>query len=247
MATVEQPSIVWKGAATENRRQRYPNIAPEGLVLHIMEGTLEGCASWFNTPPAGRPPGSGPSSTHFGVGKDGRIWQFVALGDAAYAHGSVETPEPQATRLVRENWGVNPNDFLIGIEHEGKSGDAMTALQFDASTRLAAWLFATVLLPGGASGVAVDRDHVLRHGEISPRTRSGCPGYPEQTIAAYINRVRELLESAPPAPPVDPHAECKARQAQLLDALTLQAAALDEIAARATIQAANLRRVVTAG
>lgn len=238
---VAKPNIVWKGSHEKNRRPREAGIAPEGLVLHIAEGSMEGMASWFANPIA-------QVSAHFGVGKDGRVWQFVDLKDAGFTHGKTKAWGEPTASIVLSQPDLNPNDYLLGIEHEGKSGDVMTSAQFDASTRLAAWLFETVLLVSGATGVAVDRNHIIRHGEIAPLTRSRCPGYPEQTLTAYVTEVKRLLTpQTPPAPPVDPHAVCRAREQRLVDALTLQAAALDDVAARAQIQAANLRGVVTGG
>ena len=234
---VERPAITWKGAHAGNYTLGRGGYALEFVVVHIMEGTLEGCAAWFNDPRA-------RASTHFGVGKDGRIWQFVDLADTAYAHGAVEVAREGAPVVLRENWGTNPNVLGIGIEHEGFSGEAMTAAQFDASTRLSAWLFATVLLSGGASNVAPDRGHILRHGEISPLSRARCPGYPEVFFTRYVARLRELLGGMPPAVR-ETHASQRMRA--LEDALTVQAMALDDLAVCATIQAANLRALVFAG
>lgn len=232
---IEQPAITWKGAHAANYQAGRGGYALEFLVLHIMEGSLDGCAAWFNDPAA-------RASTHYGVGKDGRIFQFVNLADMPFAHGSVELEQTNAPAVLRANWGVNPNVLGIGVEHEGFSGDAMTAAQFEASTRLAAWLFATVLLPGGASNVAIDRAHVLRHGEISPRTRPRCPSYPEETFSRYVARVKELVSAAPAAITAPPASigQLKAYQ----DALTVQAAALEDLAARATTQAGNLRALL---
>lgn len=231
---IEQPAITWKGAHAENYQSGRGGYALEFLVLHIMEGSLDGCAAWFNDPAA-------RASTHYGVGKDGRIFQFVKLADMPFAHGSVEVAQADAPAVLRVNWGVNPNNLGVGIEHEGFSGEALTPAQFEASARLAAWLFVTVLLPGGASDVAIDRAHILRHGEISPRTRSRCPGFPEETFSRYIARVQELARgSATVSTPRAGVPSLKAYQ----DALTMQAAALDELAARATVQAANLRALL---
>jgi N-acetylmuramoyl-L-alanine amidase len=236
VVVVQRPTISWRPG---NQANCYPDrrgYALEGVVLHIMDGTMAGTAAWFADPRA-------RAGTHFGVGRDGRIEQYFSLDVGPFAHGSVE--QGAVARLLAENPGVNPNFYLVGIEHEGRGGDALTEAQFDVSTRLTAWLFQDVLLPGHASGVEVDRDHILRHAEISPRSRPNCPGWPEAVLTAYVARVRALLgrdqpasvQPPPPAPAVDITA--------LLDALTLQAAALDEIAARATIQARNLRTVVT--
>jgi hypothetical protein len=173
----------------------------------------------------------------------------VDLADTAYAHGAIEVERDSAPRVLRENWGVNPNRLGVGIEHEGMSGDLMTEAQFDASTRLAAWLFATELSPAARAAWPWTGAHPP-HGEISPRSRARCPGYPEETFIRYVARVRALLAApvAPPAlPPVPPLNPEAMHQRTLIDAITVQAAALDELAARAAIQAANLRRLVQSG
>ena len=157
---------------------------PEAIVLHIMQGTLAGADAWFAHPTA-------QVSAHYGVGKDGTIHQYVALSEAAWANGGIE--HGHAAELVDENGGMNPNRWTVSIEHEGVYPDGLTMVQFEASTQLAAWLFDSVLLVGGASGVAVDRKHILRHSDISPRSKPICPGWPETTLQAYVERVEQLL------------------------------------------------------
>ena len=78
-----------------------------------MSGTLIGTDSWFANP-------ASKVSSHFGVGKNGEIHQYVKLENTAWANGVVKNP----------NWpllqnGVNPNYYTVSIEHEGKSGEVM--------------------------------------------------------------------------------------------------------------------------
>lgn len=202
---VAQPALTWVGADSENfaRGRRAPSgllIAPEAWVNHIAVGTFEGVRSWFNTPPALRRDANGnpigPSSTHFSVAKDGRAQQHVALDDTAFGNGDVQAG--YTSELVRENAGLNPNLWTVSCEHEGVSGEIPTDAMFDTSTRLCAWVFATRLIPGGASGVAVDRRHILRHGDISPVDRRFCPGWPETVLADYVARVAELVSGRAP-------------------------------------------------
>lgn len=84
-----------------------------GVVLHIMQGTLDGSDAWFRNPAA-------QASAHFGVGKDGRIFQWVDTHDKAWAE-------------------VAGNSNWISIEHEGNSGDKLTDAQLAASARVCAW------------------------------------------------------------------------------------------------------------
>jgi N-acetylmuramoyl-L-alanine amidase len=165
--------------------------APQALVLHIMGGTLAGTDAWFNDSRA-------QVSAHFGVGKDGVIHQYIYEQNAAWANGIIE-PGATAPILLANNW-QNPNLYTLSIEHEGQSGDAMTAAQFTASTNLAAYLFSTFM-----PTIPIDRAHVLRHGEISPVTRAGCPGYLESGMVGYTATVKTLVSAAYVViPPVDP-------------------------------------------
>jgi hypothetical protein len=65
-----------------------------------MEGTLDGTGAWFHDP-------SAEASSHFGVGKDGRMYQWVDTDDAAWAE-------------------MAGNSSWISIECEGHSGDSLT-------------------------------------------------------------------------------------------------------------------------
>ncbi|MFN8524138.1 MAG: peptidoglycan recognition family protein [Chloroflexota bacterium] len=187
-AVVPEPNFIFIGADSSNFSVGRGGIKPEAVVLHIAEGSMGSVDSWFNQvhlPPAG------PSSAHFCVGKDGTVHQYVNTGNTAFANGIVE-PGFTAS-LINDNGGINPNRWTISIEHEGSSGDAVPEAQLQASTQLTAWLFQNRLLNSGASGVAVDRNHVLKHGDISPISRKRCPGWSEAFIGQYIAQVRTLL------------------------------------------------------
>lgn len=96
-----------------------PNKTPsgmymhKGLVLHIMQGTLEGTDSWFHNPKA-------QVSAHFGVGKDGTIYQWVNAHDKAWAE-------------------VSGNGYWISVENEGKTGELLTQAQVEANAKIYAW------------------------------------------------------------------------------------------------------------
>ena len=187
-AAVPEPDFVWIGAHSTNFGVGRGGIKPEALVLHIADGPMTAVDSWFNQV---HPPEIGPTSAHFCVGKDGAVHQYVSTGNTAYANGIVEVG--YKAKLIDENAGINPNRWTISIEHEGKSGDEVSDKQWEASVQLGAWLFQNRLLNSGATGVAVDRHHVLRHTDISPKSRARCPGWNEIVIADYIARVRGLL------------------------------------------------------
>lgn len=187
-AVVPEPDIIFVGAHSSNFAGGRGGIKPEAVVVHIAEGPMSAVDSFFNqvhsTPP-------GPTSAHFCVGQDGTLHQYVNTGNTAFANGIVE-PGFTAT-LVSDNAGINPNRWTISIEHEGHSGDDVSDDQFRVSTQLTAWLFQNRLLNSGATGVAVDRAHVLRHGDISPQSRPNCPGFSNELLDRYITEVQRLL------------------------------------------------------
>jgi N-acetylmuramoyl-L-alanine amidase CwlA len=85
-----------------------------GVVLHVMAGTLNGSDSWFRNR-------ASQASAHFGIGKDGRIYQWVDTADRAW-HAS------------------GANRTWLGIEHEGQGGDSLTTKQLAATASVIAWM-----------------------------------------------------------------------------------------------------------
>jgi len=185
---VEKPEIIQVGAHPANFIEGRGDIKLEAVVWHVTEGGMPG--PWFNDPRA-------RASTNYGVSKSGRIEQYVSLDDTAFAQGSVEVAYENARPLIRDNWGINPNTWAASIEFEGttadvKAGRVPTPEQEEAATRLTAWLFQDVLLRSGASGVAVDREHILMHRDISPNSRT-CPVWDETVQGRMIAKVQSLL------------------------------------------------------
>ncbi|MGD9893869.1 MAG: N-acetylmuramoyl-L-alanine amidase [Dehalococcoidia bacterium] len=243
---VTRPGINWVGAHPGNFERGRAGIKLEAVVWHVTEGGMPG--PWFNDPRA-------RASTNFAVSKSGRIEAYVALGDTAYAHGSVEVAYEDARPLIRDNWGVNPNLWAASIEFEGTRDDVIhrrvpAPEQEAAAIRLTAWLFHDVLFRSGAGGVAVDREHILMHRDISPRSRS-CPVWGEDVQERMIGRIQSLFTERPrgETPAIGP-----TRIRILEDALTVQALDLEHRADQLTthaialrIQAANLRGLLPTG
>lgn len=151
---MNKPAIIWKGSPNFSSPQGYKPLA---IVDHIMSGTLTGTDSWFAN-------SASKVSSHFGVGKNGAIHQYVELKNPAWANGSVNKP----------NWpllisGVNPNYYTVSIEHEGESGDVMPEAQYQATLALHRWLIETL-------GIPVTRDTIIGHYRIDSVNKSRCPG-----------------------------------------------------------------------
>ena len=193
--------VTWVGAFEGNQWRQDGGLhesSCEGVVEHIMEGTLAGCDSWFNLAGTG-------ASANFGISKAGEIHQYVELyGVAPYANGvSQQRPDKVAVMdaLVRQlsaqyGW-VSQNWWTWSIEHEGMTGEQITDFpkMFDASTRL------TALLLGD---LPETRRRTFGHYQFDNIDRPKCPGWSTETWTAYDNRVKELLSEAQPEPAPSP-------------------------------------------
>ena len=148
------PAVIWKGSP--NWTSGRQGFRPEAIVIHIMDGSLEGTDSWFATPQS-------QVSAHYGVGRTGRIHQYVTEQDTAWHAGRVSAP-----RWAGLKPGVNPNLYTIGIEHEGTPGIPWT----DAMYASSAWLLAEV---STRWRIPLDSAHVVGHCDIY-QPKSFCPG-----------------------------------------------------------------------
>lgn len=170
-------NIKWVGCAAGNYGPGRGGMKPEAIVIHIMDGTLVGTDTWFNTPPEkrgnpaviprpGASQGSLASSAGYGVGKDGTIHQYVKDEDRAYHAGRVLSPSWRGLSLHPK---VNPNAWTLSIEHEGMASDVgpWPEPQMQASAWLMAQLAAKWTIP-------LDRMHVCGHHEIF--RDKPCPG-----------------------------------------------------------------------
>lgn len=129
---------------------------PVLIVIHISEGSLFSADNWFASREC-------PVSSHYIVGKSGEIHQYVNEDATAYHAGILDRP---SSAIVKQLKG-NPNDYSIGIEHEGKAGDVPTAQQLAASAELIAGI-------ANRWNIALDQDHVIPHHAI--RFMKSCPG-----------------------------------------------------------------------
>ncbi len=137
----------WIGCAAENFRKGRHGFEPRAIVIHIIVGSLESAGLTFRDPRSA-------VSAHYGVGKSGRIHQFVEEADTAFHAGTVVEP---TWRLIDPS--VNPNLYTVGIEHEGQPQDVWPDEQYRASAALVCEI-------AGRWKIALDRDHVIMHREI---------------------------------------------------------------------------------
>ena len=162
-----RPPVVWlKGEGNFTKAHRSPESLDK-IVIHVTEGALWGSVRWLQSPRA-------HASSHYVVGRSGRIIQLVHLSDIAWHAG---------------HWGTNEQS--VGIEHEGFTydPDGFTDAQYRASARLAAWIARRALMP-------IDRKHLIGHANV-PDGRGGRGGSshhtdpgPHWNWARYLRLVR---------------------------------------------------------
>lgn len=144
---------------------------PIAVVLHIATGPLTSIFPTFDNPRS-------KASSHFCIGKDGTIEQYVAINNTAYANGIRWINRHWFTpsgRLVRPTWtglirGVNPNFYTISIEHEGQPIDKWTAKMYEADIKLLQWIGQQLNLR------FVPHKTLIGHYEINPADRPNDPG-----------------------------------------------------------------------
>lgn len=152
-------SLTFTKRETPNLREgRRGDFAIDMLVIHITEGTAEGTYSWFASTKSG-------VSSHYHVRKDGDIDQFVDEKDEAFHAGRILNP---TAPLVLERDGINPNWYSIGIEHEGRNGEALTPAQRESSIDLIRDICKR------NPGIKMTRRHIVGHHEIY--AAKTCPG-----------------------------------------------------------------------
>lgn len=156
------PIIVWRGSPNFFGGRDGHEV--EAICDHIMVGTMESSDGWFKNRKS-------EVSSQYGVAKDGRIWQWVALSDTAWANGPVQEPDASIEWLneaIRKK--VNPNCLTVSIEHEGNPGDEMPEAQYQATLDLHRMLLK--MFPK----IKVDRQHIIGHYQMQKYNKANCPG-----------------------------------------------------------------------
>ena len=139
---------------------------PEGVVIHIMDGTLVGTDSWFANP-------ASQVSAHYGVGRTGEVHQYVKEEDTAWHAGRVDVP---VWKLIKPN--INPNLYTVGIEHEGKPDDVWTDAMKQSSAELIREICQRWQIP-------IDRNHIVGHFEIFSK-KPNCPARDKKIIDELV-------------------------------------------------------------
>lgn len=170
------PTIEW--LPSQNFSTGRNGRTPIAIVDHITSGNFPGCLEWMQNPIS-------KASAHYLVTETGRIIQMVKEGDRAWHGGIVNHP----------NWtlydGYNPNNYTIGIEHEGQPGDTLTEPQYQSSLWLHKYL-------GEKYGIPIDTDHIIGHYRIDSVDRANCPGsgFPWERLFKDLKGGSDMLKVA---------------------------------------------------
>lgn len=164
-----------------------PNLTPggmvkpiQGLVMHVMQGTMVSTDSWFHQSVS-------QVSAHFGNPKTGPLWQWVDTADEAWAEAA-------------------GNPHWISVEHEGDTGESLTASQIVNDAELFAWLHIIYPIPLQLANNPNENGlgyHAM--GGVPWGNHPSCPGAP--IIAQRAEIVAAAIELVTPKPPKVPEDE----------------------------------------
>lgn len=143
---------------------------PEIIVLHVMDGSLTGTDSWFANP-------ASQVSSHYGVGFNGEVHQYVKEEDTAWTQGKVDRP---SFKLYKP--GVNPNAYCLSIEHEGQDLSVIHEAQINATVELIQAMAKKWSIP-------IDRDHIIGHYQIGAY-KPNCPATNKSIIDRIVRQAQ---------------------------------------------------------
>ncbi|MGK9250823.1 N-acetylmuramoyl-L-alanine amidase [Paenibacillus humicus] len=190
----------WMGDRVPNHGPRTRNgkqYAPLVIVNHISMGTMDSMDAWFRNPIA-------QVSSHFGIGRDGGIHQYVRLERAAWTQGLLSDAIPKAAAGIVRQMGMNPNLYCVSIEHEGYAGNGADGSITEEQFWRLCWLHKYIQLEVEriwGNRIVFSPETVLGHFQIDPIRKPFCPGpafpwgrlYAELAIAERIKTL-ELYE-----------------------------------------------------
>jgi len=136
---------------------------PDIVVIHIGEGSL----GYIYEKTLGQIYSTfvhEERSSHYAVGENGEVNQYVEETDMAWGNGVIDRPSAE---LVKHRGNLNPNLYTISIEHEGYASADITQKQYESTAQLVKEICRKWSIP-------IDRRHIIRHDEI--RKSKNCPG-----------------------------------------------------------------------
>lgn len=147
-------------------------VKPIGICNHISVGTMTSMDAWFKNPASN-------ASAHFGIGRNGAIHQYVDIEHGAWTQGITRDAIKYATAPLIKSMDMNPNLYLIGIEHEGYAGNGVDGDLTEAQLKSSLWLHKYIqdyVMKKWKHKIDLNSYYVLGHYQIDPRRKPFCPG-----------------------------------------------------------------------
>lgn len=152
----------------------------KGIIIHSMWGTYRGSINWFKNPKA-------KASVHYCISKGGEISLTVPEYNTAWHSGGVTAHKDESPKLLRDNWGLNPNLITIGVELEDERNKnwPYPPIQYVACVELVADICKRY-------SIEANRGFIIMHREIDPINRSDPVG--KWNHDKFIDDVKLILE-----------------------------------------------------
>lgn len=151
------------------------------IIIHTMEGTLDGSTAWFSNP-------ASKGLAHYGIGLNGRLVQWATEDVTAYHAGNYKTNQ--------ESIGIEHEDGYNPLTNPGAVNKPRPDALYESSSNLCADICHEYdIVPGS--------DTILRHRDVADNPKP-CPG--SLDVERIIRMTKEKMGLAPsqPKPPVSP-------------------------------------------
>lgn len=142
------------------------------IVNHISMGTMSSMTNWFKNKES-------QVSSHFAIGRDGTIVQYVRIEDKAWTQGITLDKVKYATAKVVRDKGINPNWYCVSIEHEGYEGHGEHGELTDAQFYSSCWLHRYIMDYVDRKfnvKMGLNEYDVIGHFQVDPKRKPFCPG-----------------------------------------------------------------------
>jgi hypothetical protein len=149
IVTPDYPLATWVPANPRNfqRADRPNDLAVNMVIIHDIEGSAEGCLSWFQNPQA-------RATSHYVVDSMGRAYQMVKEHDVAWHAGNRDVNQ-RSVGIENNGYAYRPGFFNTN-EYEG-----LAKLVRDITIR---------------HQIPRDREHIIGHNEVPNPSRPGSFG-----------------------------------------------------------------------
>jgi len=148
--------------------------------MHSTWGSYRGTIQWFKNPKA-------QVSAHYTISEDGKVALCVPEQNTAWHAGNVTVKLDKAPKLLKDNWGINPNFITVGIEmvDNRDKGWKYPAPQYEAVVQLTADICKRYK-------IEPSRGYIVMHKETDPLNKSDPHG--KWSHDKFIQDVKNQIE-----------------------------------------------------